>query len=152
MLFQLIPWSLGLIAGTDPVLDRTLFWFTGHPIVYFWLLPAYISWYNFVPRQAGGKLFSDPMARVSFILFLVLSIPIGMHHQVTDPGIAEIWKLVHAIFTFGVFFPSLLTFFNVVASLESGGRAHAGTMSIRATTVSPWRAACSTTMSEPAQS
>ena len=126
MLFLLIPWSLGLVKGTDPVLARTLFWFTGHPIVYFWLLPAYISWYTLVPKQAGGKLFSEPMARVSFILFLILSTPIGVHHQFTDPGISEIWKLVHAIFTFAVFFPSLLTFFNVVASLESGGRARGG--------------------------
>lgn len=126
MLFLLIPWSLGLVPGTDPVLARTLFWFTGHPIVYFWLLPAYISWYNFIPKQAGGKLFSDPMARVSFVLFLVLSTPIGLHHQYTDPGISEAWKLVHAIFTFGVFFPSLLTFFNVVASLEQGGRSRGG--------------------------
>jgi Heme/copper-type cytochrome/quinol oxidases, subunit 1 len=31
MLFLLIPWSLGLVQGTDPVLARTLFWFTGHP-------------------------------------------------------------------------------------------------------------------------
>ncbi len=127
MLFLLIPWSLGLTQGVDPLLARTLFWFTGHPIVYFWLLPAYISWYTIVPKQAGGQLFSDPMARVSFILFLVLSTPIGLHHQVTDPGISEIWKLIHAIFTFGVFFPSLLTFFNVIASLESGGRARGGT-------------------------
>ncbi|MEN9938572.1 MAG: hypothetical protein RLZZ387_5151 [Chloroflexota bacterium] len=126
MIFLLIPWSLGLVQGTDPVLARTLFWFTGHPIVYFWLLPAYISWYTLVPRQAGGKLFSEPMARVSFILFLILSTPIGLHHQITDPGISEIWKLVHAIFTFAVFFPSLLTFFNVIASLESGGRARGG--------------------------
>lgn len=126
MLFLLLPWAAGLTDGTDPLLARTLFWFTGHPIVYFWLLPAYISWYNFVPRQAGGRLFSDPMARVSFILFLVLSTPIGLHHQVTDPGISEIWKLVHAIFTFGVFFPSLLTFFNVNASMEDGGRARGG--------------------------
>ncbi|MGQ9482524.1 MAG: b(o/a)3-type cytochrome-c oxidase subunit 1 [Chloroflexus sp.] len=126
MIFLVIPWSLGLVGGTDPVLARTLFWFTGHPIVYFWLLPAYISWYTLVPEQAGGKLFSDPMARVSFILFLILSIPIGMHHQVADPGISEIWKLVHAVFTFGVFFPSLLTFFNVVASLEYAGRRNGG--------------------------
>ncbi|HWQ13059.1 MAG TPA: b(o/a)3-type cytochrome-c oxidase subunit 1 [Roseiflexaceae bacterium] len=126
MLFMLIPWSLGLVQGTDPILARTLFWLTGHPIVYFWLLPAYISWYNYVPQQAGGKLFSDPMARVAFILFLILSTPIGLHHQFTDPGISEIWKLVHAIFTFAVFFPSLLTFFNVIASLESGGRARGG--------------------------
>ncbi|HXU88275.1 MAG TPA: cbb3-type cytochrome c oxidase subunit I [Methylomirabilota bacterium] len=126
MLFMLIPWSLGWVSGTDPLLARVLFWFTGHPIVYFWLLPAYISWYTLVPRQAGGRLFSDPLARASFILFLVLSTPLGFHHQFTDPGIHENWKLVHAFITFGVFFPSLLTFFNVVASLENGARARGG--------------------------
>jgi len=126
MLFMLIPWSLGLVDGTDALLARVLFWFTGHPIVYFWLLPAYISWYTLVPRQAGGRLFSDPLARVSFILFLILSTPIGFHHQFTDPGISEGWKLLHAFLTFAVFFPSLMTFFNVVASLESGARARGG--------------------------
>jgi cytochrome c oxidase subunit 1 len=126
MLFMMIPWSLGLVGGTDALLARALFWFTGHPIVYFWLLPAYVSWYTLVPRQAGGRLFSDPLARVSFILFLVFSTPIGFHHQFTDPGIQEGWKLVHAFLTFVVFFPSLMTFFNVVASLESGARARGG--------------------------
>jgi cytochrome c oxidase subunit 1 len=124
MLFMLIPWSLGLIPGTDALLARVLFWFTGHPIVYFWLLPAYISWYVFVPRQAGGKLYSDPLARTAFVMFLVLSTPLGFHHQFADPGIGEGWKFVHALVTFAVFFPSLMTFFNVTASLETGGRAH----------------------------
>lgn len=36
----LIPWSLGWIQNSDPLLSRTLFWFSGHPIVYFWLLPG----------------------------------------------------------------------------------------------------------------
>ncbi|MBI4247221.1 MAG: cbb3-type cytochrome c oxidase subunit I [Candidatus Rokubacteria bacterium] len=126
MLFLLIPWSLGMLRGTDALLARVLFWFTGHPIVYFWLLPAYVSWYTLVPRQAGGKLFSDPLARTSFILFLVLSTPIGFHHQFADPGIHRGWKLLHAFLTFAVFFPSLLTFFNVVASLENGARARGG--------------------------
>ncbi len=126
MIFFNLPLSLGIVEGTNPTLARTLFWLTGHPIVYFWLLPAYVSWYTLVPRQVGGKLFSDPMARVSFIMFLLLSTPVGLHHQFTDPGISETWKLVHAFGTFAVFFPSLLTFFNVVASLESGGRARGG--------------------------
>lgn len=123
MLFMMIPWSLGWQSGTDPLLARTLFWFTGHPIVYFWLLPTYISWYVIVPSQAGGRLFSDPMARVSFLLFLLFSTPVGFHHQYTDPGIEPGWKLVHTFLTFSVFFPSLLTFFNVLASLEIGARA-----------------------------
>ena len=138
MLVLLIPWSLGLVGGTDALLARTLFWFTGHPIVYFWLLPAYISWYTLVPRQAGGKLFSDPMARTSFILFLILSTPIGIHHQYTDPGIHQGWKLLHALLTFAVFFPSLLTFFNVTASLETAGRARGGHGWVNWFTKLPW--------------
>jgi cytochrome c oxidase subunit 1 len=63
------------------------------------------------------------MARGSFLLFLILSSPLGLHHQVTDPGIHEGWKLFQAFLTFAVFFPSLLTFLNVVASLEGAGRA-----------------------------
>jgi cytochrome c oxidase subunit 1 len=122
----LLPWSLGWIGGADPLLSRTLFWYSGHAIVYFWLLPAYVSWYAFVPRHAGGKLFSDPLTRVVFILFLALSIPTGFHHQYADPGIPEAMKFTHAILTFGVFYPSLITAFSVVAALEMGGRARGG--------------------------
>lgn len=127
MLTMLIPWSLGLVGGTDPLLARTFFWFTGHPLVYFWLLPAYVSWYGMIPKQAGGKLFSEPLARLAFWMFLLMSTPLGFHHQYTDPGIPEVWKLIHAVLTFGVFVPSLLTAFNVMASLEIAGRARGGT-------------------------
>ncbi len=139
MVFQLIPWSLGLVQDVDPLLARTFFWFTGHPIVYFWLLPAYVSWYTMVPRQIGTRLFSPSMARASFILFLLLSTPVGFHHQYTDPGISEGWKLLHTFFTFGVFFPSLLTFFNVVATLERGGRGRGGTGLIGWIFRLPWK-------------
>ncbi len=125
-LFMLIPWSLGLVEGIDPQLARSFFWFTGHPLVYFWLLPAYISWYTMAPKQAGGKLFSDPMARLAFFLFLVLSVPLGFHHQYADPGIAAGWKFLHAVLTYAVFIPSLLTAFNLWASLHIAGRAHGG--------------------------
>src|SRR5690606_38709316 len=83
MVFFLIPWSLGLIDAVDPQLARTLFWFTGHPIVYFWLLPAYVSWYGLMPRQAGGELVSDGLARLAFLMFLLFSTPVGFHHQFT---------------------------------------------------------------------
>ena len=127
VLVLLIPWSLGMVKGTDPLLARTLFWFTGHPIVYFWLLPAYVSWYGMLPKQAGGKMFSDPLARLAFWLFLVLSIPVGLHHQFADPGISPTWKAFHTLLTYGATFPSLLTAFTVIASLELGGRARGGT-------------------------
>ena len=126
ILGQLIPWSLGWVEGLDPQLSRTFFWFTGHPLVYFWLLPAYVSWYGMLPKQAGGKLFSEPMSRFAFWMFLILSTPLGFHHQYVDPGVPAGWKFLHAVLTYAVFFPSLLTAFNVIASLEIGGKARGG--------------------------
>ncbi len=127
MLFLLIPWSLGLRETVDPVLARMLFWWFGHPLVYFWLLPAYVVWYAVLPRQAGGKLFSDSLGRVVFVLFILLSTPVGLHHQFLDPGISGDWKLAHTFATYAILFPSLVTAFTIVASLEIAGRMRGGT-------------------------
>jgi cytochrome c oxidase subunit 1 len=80
-----------------------------------------------LPKQAGGKMFSESLARLVFWLFLVLSIPVGLHHQYTDPGVPAGYKFIHAILTWALFIPSLMTAFTVVASLEIGGRANGGT-------------------------
>ncbi|PZA06955.1 MULTISPECIES: b(o/a)3-type cytochrome-c oxidase subunit 1 [unclassified Meiothermus] len=122
----LIPWSLGLVQGVDPLLARTLFWYTGHPIVYFWLLPAYVVAYTILPRVAGGKLISDPLARLAFLLFLLFSVPVGFHHQFADPGISPGWKFLHTVLTLMVAVPSLMTAFTLAASLERAGRARGG--------------------------
>ena len=108
---MLIPWSLGFLKTIDPVLARTLFWWFGHPLVYFWLLPAYVIWYYVLPQVAGGRLFSDPLARMAFILFVILSTPVGFHHQLADPGITAGWKLTHTILTYAVMYPSFVTAF-----------------------------------------
>jgi cytochrome c oxidase subunit 1 len=122
----LIAWSLGLVAGVDPLLMRTLFWYTGHPIVYFWLLPAYTLAYLTLPKLAGGKLVSDPLSRLVFLLFLLFSVPVGFHHQFADPGIAPYWKMIHTVLTMFVAVPSLITAFTIAASLEVAGRANGG--------------------------
>lgn len=127
MLFQLIPWSLGISKTIDPLLARTLFWYFGHPLVYFWVLPAYTIWYAVLPREAGGKLFSEPLGRMVFTLFLVLSTPVGLHHQYQDPGISAGWKLVHTFNTMIISFPSMITAFTIIASLEVAGRLRGGT-------------------------
>ncbi|HEY7535842.1 MAG TPA: cbb3-type cytochrome c oxidase subunit I [Thermodesulfobacteriota bacterium] len=126
VLFLLIPWSLGWVKETNPLLARTLFWYFGHPLVYFWLMPAYLAWYTIMPRLAGGKLYSDPMARLAFIFFIVFSMPVGTHHQFADPGIGTNWKALHTFFTFLVTFPSFLTAFNLAASLEYAGKSNGG--------------------------
>jgi cytochrome c oxidase subunit I len=122
----LLPWSLGLLPGADPMLSRTLFWLTGHPIVYFWLLPIYVSWYGMIPKQAGGVLFSDTLTRVAFVMFILL-IPVGFHHQFADPGVGSGLKFAVAFLTFSIFFPSLMTAFAVMYALEIAGRWNGGT-------------------------
>ncbi|GAB4495720.1 MAG: b(o/a)3-type cytochrome-c oxidase subunit 1 [Anaerolineales bacterium] len=126
ILTMLLPWSLGLIDGVDAQLARTYFWFTGHPLVYFWLLPAYTSWYMMLPKQTGGKLFSETMARLVFWMFFLTSVPVGFHHQYVDPGIPPVWKYIHAVLTYSVAFPSMMTAFTVIAGLEYAGRQRGG--------------------------
>ena len=118
----LLPWSLNLFETINPLLTRALYWFSGHPIVYFWLLPAYIAWYTILPAQVGGKLFSESLARLVFLLFIPFAVPTGLHHMYTDPGVAHSSKVIHGLLTFVVVFPSLLTAFTVLASIEEGAR------------------------------
>ncbi|SDN03701.1 cytochrome c oxidase subunit 1 [Psychrobacillus sp. OK028] len=122
VVFQLIPWSLGWVDKVDVLLSRTLFWYFGHPLVYFWLLPAYMVWYVVIPKIIGGKIFSDALARLSFMLFLLFSIPVGFHHQLTEPGIQSFWKFLQVVLTMMVVIPSLLTAFSMFASFELRGR------------------------------
>ncbi|GAB6140341.1 b(o/a)3-type cytochrome-c oxidase subunit 1 [Methylosoma difficile] len=126
VLFQLIPLSLGWIDTIDPGLARTLFAWTLHPIVYFWLIPTYTAFYVFVPKQAGGYLFSDEMARLAFIVLVVFALPIGFHHLYMDPEQGQGWKLLHGVGTFVVALPTLVTGFTVIASLEIAGRLRGG--------------------------
>jgi cytochrome c oxidase subunit 1 len=126
VLGMLIPWSLHWVKTIDPVLARTYFWWFGHPLVYFWLLPAYVIWYTVLPKAAGGRLFSDSLGRLVFVMFVILSVPVGFHHQFTDPGITAGWKMTHALLTYGVMYPSFVTAFTIIASLEVAGRMKGG--------------------------
>ena len=85
LVFQVIPAAFGWNEAIDVGLSRTLFSWTLHAIVYFWLIPAYIAFYTMAPQAAGGRLYSDTMGRLTFILFLIYSLPVGMHHLFMDP-------------------------------------------------------------------
>src|SRR5699024_5030932 len=122
VLFQMLPWALGWVDTIDVLLSRTLFWYFGHPLVYFWLLPAYMMWYAIMPKIIGGKIFSDSLARFTFILLLLFSIPVGFHHQLTEPGIDPFWKYMQVILTFLVVIPSMMTAFSMFATFEIRGR------------------------------
>jgi cytochrome c oxidase subunit I len=126
VLVLILPASLGLTDTINAGLARVLFSWTLHAIVYFWLMPAYIVFYTIVPRAIGGRLYSDTMGRIAFVLFLVFSMPIGIHHLFADPQVGAGFKFVHAAMTAMVSVPTLLTVFTIVASVEIAGRLRGG--------------------------
>ena len=115
------------------------FSWTLHAIVYFWLMPTYIAYYTIVPRAIGGRLFSDSMGRISFILFLVVAMPIGIHHTFEDPQVGAGFKYLHSVFTAFVALPTLLTVFTICASVEIAGRLRGGKGVLGWLTALPWR-------------
>ena len=130
-MFQVIPAAFGWVQTIDVGLSRTLFSWTLHAIVYFWLIPAYIAFYTMAPRAAGGRLYSDTMGRLTFVLFLLYSLPVGMHHLFMDPEHGDGFKFMQMSLTALVTVPTLLTMFTIPASLEIAGRLRGGTRPIR---------------------
>ena len=118
----LLPWSAGWTEDINVPLTRMLFWMFGHPLVYFWLLPAYTAFYTILPKVAGGKLYSGNAARLAFLLFLILSTPVGVHHQFSESVMTQNTKMWVTILTFAVSIPSFMTAFTVGASLELAGK------------------------------
>src|SRR5690625_5440248 len=81
-----------------------------------------MAWYVIIPKIIGAKIFSDALARLSFILLLLFSIPVGFHHQLTEPGIDPFWKYLQVVLTFLVVIPSLMTAFSMFVTFEMRGR------------------------------
>lgn len=139
LLLQIIPVSLGFKDTIDAGLARVFFSWTLHAIVYFWLMPTYIAYYTIVPRAIGGRLYSDAMGRISFILFLVVAMPIGIHHAFADPQVGAGFKFIHSAFTALVALPTLLTVFTICASVEIASRLRGGRGPFGWVTALPWK-------------
>jgi cytochrome c oxidase subunit 1 len=139
ILLQILPVAFGFKSTIDAGLARVLFSWTLHAIVYFWLMPAYIAFYVIVPRAIGGRLYSDVMARLTFALFLVFAMPIGIHHLFADPEVGSGFKFVHSVFTAMVVIPTLLTVFTICASVEIAARLRGGKGLLGWLRALPWR-------------
>ena len=83
------------------------------------------------PRAAGGRLYSDTMGRLAFILFLLYSLPVGLHHLFMDPEHSNGFKFIQMFLTALVSVPTLLTVFTITASMEVAGRMRGGTGTVR---------------------
>jgi cytochrome c oxidase subunit 1 len=138
LLILVLPASLGLTDFINVGLARVLFSWTLHAIVYFWLIPVYVVFYAMVPRAIGGRLYSDLMGRAAFAFFLVMSMPIGIHHLYGDPQVGMGFKFLHAVMTAMIAVPTLLTVFTIVASVEIAGRLRGGKGTLGWIKALPW--------------
>jgi cytochrome c oxidase subunit 1 len=138
VLFLVLPAAFGWTDTVDVGLARTLFSWTLHAIVYFWLFPAYIAFYTLSPQAAGGRLYSDMMGRISFALLLIYSVPVGIHHLFMDPEQSVGFKYLQSFLTALVTIPTLLTIFTISASFEIAGRLRGGTGRLGWLRAIPW--------------
>jgi cytochrome c oxidase subunit 1 len=139
MIGVVLPCAFGFTSQIDAGLARMLFSVTLHAIVYFWLMPAYIAFYTLVPQAAGGRLYSDTMGRLTFIMFLLFSVPVGIHHLFADPEVSVGFKFLQSFLTFLVALPTLLTVFSICASLEIAGRHRGGRGLLGWIPALPWK-------------
>jgi len=139
MIGVVLPRAFGFTSQIDAGLARMLISVTLHAIVYFWLMPAYIAFYTLVPQAAGGRLYSDTMGRLTFIMFLLFSVPVGIHHLFADPEVSVGFKFLQSFLTFLVALPTLLTVFSICASLEIAGRHRGGRGLLGWIPALPWK-------------
>jgi cytochrome c oxidase subunit 1 len=135
----LIPWAFGWTSGINVMMTRLFFWYFGHPLVYFWIMGAYVIWYTVIPTRFGGNVFSDGLTRLTFLMLLLLSTPVGIHHEFMEPGIASGWKLLHTVLTYGVVIPSFLTAFAIFAAFEIAARKQGRKGFLAIVTGLPWQ-------------
>ncbi|SDN66303.1 cbb3-type cytochrome c oxidase subunit I [Alkalicoccus daliensis] len=135
---MVIPWAFGWVPTIDPMIGRTLFWAFGHTLVNIWMLTAISAWYVSMPKIIGGKVFSDSLARVAVVILVVANVPGGFHHQILDPGLSTELKFLHVIQTFMIIFPSLMTAFAMLATMERTGRSKGVTSLLGWWKTLPW--------------
>lgn len=135
---MVIPWAFGWVPTIDPMIGRTMFWAFGHTLVNIWMLTSISAWYVSMPKIIGGKIFSDSLARVAVVILVVANVPGGFHHQILDPGLSVELKFLHVIQTFMIIFPSLMTAFAMLATMERTGRAKGVTSLLGWWKTLPW--------------
>lgn len=69
----------------DPLLWTILFWFYGHPVVYYVPFPLFGALYYYIPIYAKRPLYSEKWARWNIFLLAIGSMVIWVHHLQTFP-------------------------------------------------------------------
>ncbi|MQL54550.1 cbb3-type cytochrome c oxidase subunit I [Acidianus ambivalens] len=105
------------IVGLNPIANQIAFWIFGHAVVYMAWLPAVAALYLLIPTLANKPLYSDRMARISALLYLIFSNNVPVHHlYMVNLPVAI--KVLQEILTYAVVVPSMMTFLNLWATAK----------------------------------
>jgi cytochrome c oxidase subunit 1/terminal oxidase heme-binding subunit I len=113
-------WDLLAMVGLtrmDVIANQIAFWILGHSIVYIVWMPAIASMYYLIPLLANRPLYSDRMARIAALMYLIFSNNVPIHHLYMVNFPVSV-KIMQEVLTYAVVIPSMLTFFNLWATVK----------------------------------
>ncbi|MGA7006670.1 MAG: cbb3-type cytochrome c oxidase subunit I, partial [Nitrososphaeraceae archaeon] len=105
--------------GGDPLTYQHLFWFTFHPEVYIFLLPAVGMLYEIIPKFSRKPLFSYQGAVAAFILLTTIGFASWAHHMFAT-GMSFTEKTVFMVGTLAAVPASAMHVFNWIATMWGG--------------------------------
>src|SRR5881396_870421 len=105
--------------GGDPIAYQHLFWFTFHPEVYIFLLPAVGMLYEIIPKFSRKPLFSYQSGVAAFVLLALISFASWAHHMFAT-GMSFTEKTVFMVGTLAAVPASAMHVFNWIATMWGG--------------------------------
>ncbi|MCH1770694.1 MULTISPECIES: cbb3-type cytochrome c oxidase subunit I [Metallosphaera] len=105
------------LVPLNAIANQIAFWIFGHAVVYMAWMPAVGALYLLIPTLANKPLYSDRMGRISALLYLIFSNNVPIHHLYMVNLPVSI-KILQEVLTYAVVVPSMLTFFNLWATVK----------------------------------
>jgi cytochrome c oxidase subunit I len=105
--------------GGDPIAYQHLFWFTFHPEVYIFLLPAVGMLYEMIPKFSRKPLFSYQSGVAAFVLLTIIGFASWAHHMFAT-GMSFTEKTVFMVGTLAAVPASAMHIFNWIATMWGG--------------------------------
>jgi cytochrome c oxidase subunit I len=95
------------------LLGKDLWWFFGHPIVYFTLFSFLGAVYYFIPRYTKKTVPYDKWAYRSWPFYFIFTMMVFSHHVFMDTPNPQWLQMIAQTASFGIVFPSGLTIMTV---------------------------------------
>ena len=105
--------------GGDPIAYQHLFWFTFHPEVYIFFIPAVGMLYEIIPKFSRKPIFSYQSGVTAFVLLSIVGFASWAHHMFAT-GMSFTEKTVFMVGTLAAVPASAMHVFNWIATMWGG--------------------------------